>query len=118
MKGLGKASLGIARNAKGTDFFGGGLSLVGESGPELVGMPRGAQVVPNNLLRNAFTAPSNGGPSNSVTNITTNVHANDAVLTSTVKGWIQEANVGAVTASNKVTQQNISKRNNNTLMRR
>ncbi|KHA63159.1 hypothetical protein NI18_17980 [Sphingomonas sp. Ant20] len=118
MKGLGKASLGIARNAKGTDFFGGGLSLVGENGPELVGMPRGAQVVPNNLLRNAFTAPSNGGPSNSVTNITTNVHANDAVLTSTVKGWIQEANVGAVTASNKITQQNISKRNNNTLMRR
>jgi hypothetical protein len=118
MKGLGKASLGIARNAKGTDFFGGGLSLIGENGPELVGMPRGAQVVPNNLLRNAFTAPSNGGPSNSVTNITTNVHANDAVLTSTVKGWIQEANVGAVTASNKVTQQNISKRNNNTLMRR
>ncbi len=118
VKGLGKASLGIAKNAKGTDFFGGGLSLVGENGPELVGMPRGSQVVPNNLLRNAFTAPSNGGGSNTSTNIYTTVNANDAVLTSTVKGWIQEANVGAVTASNKVTQQNISKRNNNTLMRR
>lgn len=33
--------------AKGTDYFQGGLAIVGEQGPELVSMPRGAQVTPN-----------------------------------------------------------------------
>ncbi|MGY3358470.1 hypothetical protein ACVWZK_005133 [Bradyrhizobium sp. GM0.4] len=29
----------------------GGMSLVGENGPELVNLPRGSQVVPNDVLR-------------------------------------------------------------------
>ncbi|MDP4174141.1 MAG: hypothetical protein Q8933_09255 [Bacteroidota bacterium] len=33
--------------AKGTDFFGGGLAIVGEQGPELVRLPRGSRVTPN-----------------------------------------------------------------------
>ena len=33
--------------AKGTDYFQGGLAIVGEQGPELVSMPRGSQVTPN-----------------------------------------------------------------------
>jgi phage-related protein len=33
--------------AAGTDFFQGGVALVGERGPELVYLPRGARVVPN-----------------------------------------------------------------------
>lgn len=45
--------------AKGTDYFQGGLAIVGEQGPELVSMPRGAQVTPNreteNILSNAGT---------------------------------------------------------------
>jgi hypothetical protein len=41
---------GIPAYANGTDFASGGLSLVGERGPELVNMPRGAQVIPNNKL--------------------------------------------------------------------
>jgi hypothetical protein len=36
--------------AKGTDFAPGGLALVGEQGPELVNLPRGSQVIPNNKL--------------------------------------------------------------------
>lgn len=39
----------IPRLARGTDRFGGGVALVGEKGPELVTMPRGVQVVPNNV---------------------------------------------------------------------
>ena len=39
--------------AKGTDNFEGGSAIVGEQGPELVNLPRGAQVVPNNKLQNA-----------------------------------------------------------------
>lgn len=34
--------------AKGTDYFKGGLAIVGEKGPELVEMPTGAKVHPNN----------------------------------------------------------------------
>lgn len=36
--------------ANGTSFARGGLSLVGERGPELVSLPRGARVTPNNDL--------------------------------------------------------------------
>lgn len=36
--------------AQGTDFAPGGLALVGEKGPELVNLPRGSQVIPNDKL--------------------------------------------------------------------
>lgn len=38
--------------AKGADRAPGGLSIVGENGPELLNIPRGSQVVPNDMLRN------------------------------------------------------------------
>jgi hypothetical protein len=40
----------IGKNALGTDNWRGGLSWVGERGPELVNLPMGAQVIPNNQL--------------------------------------------------------------------
>lgn len=36
--------------ATGTNFAPGGLAMVGERGPELVNLPRGSQVIPNNQL--------------------------------------------------------------------
>lgn len=39
------------RYANGTSFAPGGWSIVGERGPELVDLPRGARVTPNNDLR-------------------------------------------------------------------
>lgn len=36
---------GPGKNAGGTDYWSGGLSWVGENGPELVNLPRGSQVV-------------------------------------------------------------------------
>lgn len=57
--GLGFSISEIPMLAKGTDYFQGGLAIVGEQGPELVSMPRGAQVTPNreteNILSNAGT---------------------------------------------------------------
>lgn len=44
-------ALGIPGFASGTDFAPGGLALVGEQGPELINLPRGSQVIPNNRLR-------------------------------------------------------------------
>jgi hypothetical protein len=42
----------IPAHANGTNFAPGGLSLVGERGPELVNLPRGAGVMSNRELRN------------------------------------------------------------------
>ena len=36
-----------SHNAKGTDFWRGGETWVGEEGPEIVNLPRGSQVIPN-----------------------------------------------------------------------
>lgn len=44
--------------AKGTMYAPGGMAWVGEEGPELVNLPRGSQVYPNNIARN-LSAPGN-----------------------------------------------------------
>ena len=41
---------GVPAHASGTNFAPGGLSLVGEKGPELVRLPRGSKVIPNHRL--------------------------------------------------------------------
>lgn len=41
---------GIGKNAEGTDNWRGGLTMVGERGPELVNLPKGSQVIPNHAL--------------------------------------------------------------------
>jgi hypothetical protein len=46
--------------ASGTDYHPGGMAIVGERGRELVNLPRGAQVVPNDILR-AQAAKRGGG---------------------------------------------------------
>lgn len=46
---LGLGSIG--RNADGTDNWRGGPTWVGERGPEIVNLPRGAQVIPNDVAR-------------------------------------------------------------------
>jgi len=40
----------IGSNAQGTDYWRGGLTMVGERGPELVSLPRGASVTPNHEM--------------------------------------------------------------------
>jgi hypothetical protein len=55
------ALFGIPGFASGTDFAPGGTAVVGENGPELVNLPRGSQVLPNSVLRNAVGAVSGGG---------------------------------------------------------
>lgn len=43
--------------AKGTDFFKGGLAIVGEEGPELVELPRGSKVHPNDKTQQILQSP-------------------------------------------------------------
>lgn len=51
----------IPHLARGTDFAPGGLSLIGEEGPELMYIPRGAQVIPSNKLGNVFAGTGSAG---------------------------------------------------------
>jgi hypothetical protein len=44
--------------ANGTNYAKGGLSLVGERGPELINLPRGSQVIPNDVLRHGISMPT------------------------------------------------------------
>jgi len=46
---------GIPGFAHGTSFAPGGPAVVGERGPEIVNLPRGAQVIPNNRTTNNVT---------------------------------------------------------------
>jgi len=54
----GKAYVGYA---DGTSFAAGGLSVVGEKGPEVMYVPRGAQITPNNALRSGGSTSQAGG---------------------------------------------------------
>lgn len=47
---------GIAYNAAGTDFWRGGLTWVGEGGPELVDLPSGSAIYPNQESRQIAAA--------------------------------------------------------------
>ena len=46
--------------ADGVQGFGGGLAIVGERGPELVNLPGGSSVIPNNRMSDYTGRGSNG----------------------------------------------------------
>lgn len=52
---LGKVKDVIPGFANGVTNFSGGLAMVGERGPELVNLPRGSDVIPNNELPSSFS---------------------------------------------------------------
>lgn len=54
-------NIGIPGYASGTDYASGGLSVVGENGPELLNLPRGAQVIPLSGRAPQFGASTSGG---------------------------------------------------------
>lgn len=62
-----KALAGLAAGgafAKGTDFAPGGVSLVGEEGPELVNLPRGARVIPAPQTKQLLSGAAAGTTNN------------------------------------------------------
>jgi hypothetical protein len=52
----------ITGHASGTDSSPGGLKWVGERGPELLNIPKGAQVIPNDILRSLARRPAAAAP--------------------------------------------------------
>jgi tape measure domain-containing protein len=111
VKGLGAKAVGLNKHAAGTNFAPGGLSLVGENGPELVGMPRGAQVVPNNLLKNAFQTPR-GSNASGITHVTNNyrIDANNSLVTSQLQEMMVAASIQAAQAGRQGAQADIYKK--------
>lgn len=117
MPGLGKAAIGMTTGGKGkkgfasgTDFVGqDGLYKVGEKGEEVVALPRGAQVLPNNLLRNAAKVPNGGGQGGQTIVNQIRVDASGAVLTQEVKGWIYEGVTKGMIATKQMISQDQQK---------
>jgi hypothetical protein len=125
--GLGKTAIGLGKqptgsveigaNAMGTNNWRGGLSMVGEKGPELMYLPGGSQIAPNNLLKSALTQRAEGGGGGQSITLHTTVNADDAVLTSAVKGWVQEGSIQAVQAAQKLINRDQNKRSRNAILR-
>lgn len=80
--------------AGGTGFHPGGLAMVGERGPELVNMPRGSSVTPNNKL-------SGGGNT---------YHISGNLLTPEFWQTIQAGDVGAARAGSQLAQASLMRR--------
>lgn len=57
----------VPMQATGTRYWRGGVTMVGEHGPELVALPRGAAVYSAAQSRNLLAAAASGGPSVNVT---------------------------------------------------
>lgn len=102
--GMGKTP---AKKAIGTNMSQGGMTLVGEAGPELLNLPKGSQVLPNGdvrKLRNASNGGRNGAP---VFNFQTTVHANDAVVASQIRNDIAASQITATNNAVNLMQQNM-----------
>lgn len=73
-----RALVGNAARAQGTNYAPGGLTLVGERGPELVNLPRGSQVMQAYRTRQALSDGVSGGDTNININGTINIHTPEA----------------------------------------
>ncbi len=67
---------GIGKNATGTKYWRGGLSLVGEHGPELVQMPSGSKVYTNRETNSMMNQSLKTRQSSEVTNNTYSININ------------------------------------------
>ena len=80
----------VKKNALGTSFSTGGLTLVGEHGAELVNMPRGASVMNANNTSKALS----GGKNNNITIVVQgNVIGNDEFLNKMAQMFAQKLQV-------------------------
>lgn len=74
--GAGTGGLSFPMFANGTDSAPGGLAIVGERGPELVNLPRGSQVIPNDKMGGGSPIMVRGGD----THITVQGNADEKTL--------------------------------------
>ena len=100
---------GLKRNAIGTNHSPGGMTLVGESGPEIVNMPKGSQVLPNGDVRK-LRVPQNSASKSPVFNFSTTVHASGAVMADEIRRDIIQGNAMAVQQARQLSLQDQAER--------
>ncbi len=93
---------GVPGFAKGTNSAPGGLSLVGENGPELLNIPNGSQVIPNDILR-SMANRSVSGPQ--VPSIPTAANSNSSAGVHVTLGWSKDADGNIAPIIKDVSQQ-------------
>lgn len=97
-----------ARKAIGTNFSQGGPTWVGESGAELVNLPKGSQVMPNGDVRKLRQQNQTASRSAPVFNFQTTVHANDSVVYGQIRDDIAAANYTAVQNARQLVAQDMA----------
>lgn len=70
---VGEKIKNIGRNAEGTDYWRGGLTWVGEKGPELIELPRGSKVFSNDKSMEMVNGKGKGNPTSNNSNLTIHI---------------------------------------------
>jgi len=101
----------IGQNAQGTNNWRGGMTWIGEKGPELVNLPKGSKVFPHNTSVNMSSNKMIGSSSSSPSNSKQMDNQNQPMQTIIVK-------IGEDTLINKVVKgiNNMSYMNNETVL--
>lgn len=115
MKVLGMGMKSPGKNAMGTNNWGGGLSWVGEAGPELVNLQKGTGVIPNHEIRNAMRGGVGSRAQSQTFNLTTVVNANNAVMREDIRNEIAQAHIVAVHRAKQETMAGLANRDRNRL---
>lgn len=127
IKGMGKAALGISTgtggvtpeigaNYQGTGFWKGGLTAINELGPEVINLPRGSQVIPANVVKNAMAVKPRA-TGQMVQHFTTNVYADDAVMADNLRREAMTGNYMAAQHARTQTQQDLRESSRRSLRR-
>jgi hypothetical protein len=96
--------------AGGTNSAPGGLALVGEKGPELVNLPRGASVAPTFKTLDALSAmraPNASRPGNVTLNV--NVDAGGAISQEAIEGMVYRGSQDAVRQARQLAGQDVQR---------
>lgn len=94
------AASAMPKFANGTNNAPGGMAIVGERGPELVNLPRGAQVIPNHKMGQA-------GGGGMVINVDARGSSDPAAVRAQVQQGILEAAPAIVAAAEQRTMNNL-----------
>ncbi|MCQ4922185.1 phage tail tape measure protein [Tissierella carlieri] len=70
---VGEKVKNIGRNAQGTDYWRGGLTWVGEKGPELIDLPRGSKVFSNEKSIEMMSGKGKGNSASNNNNLTIHI---------------------------------------------
>lgn len=108
--GIFSGILGGGRKAIGTNHSPGGMTLVGEAGPEIVNMPKGSQVLPNGDVRKLLAVPKGSGNRAPVFNFTTHVNASGAVMADEIRRDMIQSHALAVQQARQLSLQDQAER--------